>query len=445
MNLRAKLILILVLFSSCGFAQGTATGFKGSPDEFWKKLWQDERAAQLRRLATGMKGDYNWQYELRGDLDQQSSKLLFEFEKENRILHDGYLDDYLNQQLLKVVGPSPIEGRQGFIHVIVLKSGDINAFAMDEGTVILTTALLAFVQTESELLGVISHEVAHVVLDHGLQNYSSAKSSESLANFLGFVGAVAGSVVAAKNNSNLTGREVADIGFWSGVFVSELSKGILDIIGASYSRSQEELADHAAVDFLNSRGMNGREYGDFLLRMGEHNKKFGLPQTASLLSTHPNIKDRLEELEYKYIESPKKTDVGYDRHMVDVFTRYAAIQILKSDFAGASFALDRALESGWATERAYLLKAIVLRHQSNDPRIIGLALALLDTAEMRRTEDYSMINSERGLLYLRIADHVKAQASFDAYVVDLSKSEVFAGSEELAWAKGMAAKCRVMK
>ena len=63
----------------------------------------------------------------------------------------------------------------------VLDSDTINAFAMPGGMILISHGLVKKLNTESELAGVLAHEVAHVVKKHQLQAISSSSTSEFLA------------------------------------------------------------------------------------------------------------------------------------------------------------------------------------------------------------------------------------------------------------------------
>ena len=417
-------------------------------DGFWNQLWLKEREPVLRRSQKASSrgaGELNWQYESRSEIDHQSARMLLEMERQHQFLFDPYLDDYLTQLLRKVVGPSPIAGRPGTLNIRILKSSEANALALDDGTILIHSGILSLIRSEPELLGVLAHEVAHVVLDHNLQNYTSAKSAEAFANFMGVVGAVAGTVIASKSSERLSAPEIAAVGAGSGIIVSALTRTALDIIGASYSRSQEEEADLAAVQFLKAVGLNQEEYGDLLLRLGLHNKAQGISQSASLFDSHPSILSRLEEIEYTKTEPAQKSDLNYDRSVVECLSYSAALDIRENKYEEAAKILDRAIQSGWATEESYFLKAVALRHLSYDPQSSKDALAMLDIATQRKATDLRWTNSERGLLYLRLGDIVKALNGFEAYLADLSKLDPVTVQEEVVWAKKMIAKCKLMK
>ena len=56
----------------------------------------------------------------------------------------------------------------------VLDSTEINAFALPGGYVYITRGLMAYLDSEAELAGVIGHEIGHVTARHGAQRATAA-------------------------------------------------------------------------------------------------------------------------------------------------------------------------------------------------------------------------------------------------------------------------------
>src|SRR6267378_774126 len=74
------------------------------------------------------------------------------------------LAEYVNEIGRRIVSASP-GSRQDF-EFFMVRDNTINAFAMPGGFVGVHTGLLLAAQTESELAGVLAHEVAHVTQHH---------------------------------------------------------------------------------------------------------------------------------------------------------------------------------------------------------------------------------------------------------------------------------------
>lgn len=419
---------------------------KAKRTQFWEDKWAKMRQSEMRSQNSS---ELDWKYADRGEIDGQSYKYLAELRNTDAIFFDPFLVDYLTQVLHKVVGPSPVIGRPGTINVLVIKNSVPNAFAMNNGTILVTTGMLSLVRTEAELRGLLAHEAAHVVLDHNLLNYSSSKSRQALVDFLTVTGAVLGGVAASKSAPGGMSRQyyqqyMTNAILGGGAFFHALASGVMDIIGAAYSRSQEEEADLMARDYLNAMGNDGLEYGDLLKRIGDFSRVRGLSQGSSLLNSHPEIKDRLEELEYKRPKTVQKSDTTLDKHLCECLVFNSSLAIVDRNYEAALQDLNRAIATGWAIEEAYLLKAIAVRHLDSRREATLEALSLLETANQRKTVGHRIVNSERALLHLRLGDPKNAMKALDSYIEQITQLKAEDVDDEIRWAKGMRAKCLLM-
>ncbi|MFT6287898.1 MAG: putative Zn-dependent protease, partial [Alcanivorax sp.] len=62
----------------------------------------------------------------------------------------------------------------------VIDSPDINAFATPGGYVYINRGLLAYLDNEAEMAGVLAHEVAHVTANHSLERRSASVANKVL-------------------------------------------------------------------------------------------------------------------------------------------------------------------------------------------------------------------------------------------------------------------------
>jgi len=158
--------------------------------------------------------------------------------------------------------------------VTVLDSPVVNAFALPGGYVYVTRGLMALVNDEAELAGVIGHEIGHVAARHSAQRQTAAMGTSLL-------GAVLGAVVG----SNAV-NQVVGLG----------GQGFL----ASYSRDQEYEADMLGVRYLANAGYDPYAAADFLKSMGAQDQLEARMRNAeqeaaqsNWLSSHPATPDRV--------------------------------------------------------------------------------------------------------------------------------------------------------
>jgi len=151
-------------------------------------------------------------------------------------------------------------------HFRVLDSPVVNAFALPGGYIYMTRGILAYLNSEAELAGVMGHEIGHVTARHGAAAYTRAQLAQ--------VGLTAGYVLSE------TFRRFGDI--------AETGIGLLFL---SFSRSQESQSDELGVQYATALGYDAREMSRFFATLDRMAEKRG-QALPSFLSTHPNPEDR---------------------------------------------------------------------------------------------------------------------------------------------------------
>ncbi|MBC7782551.1 MAG: M48 family metalloprotease [Burkholderiales bacterium] len=160
--------------------------------------------------------------------------------------------------IVSVCGRSDIDFTFG-----VLNDSNVNAISAPRGYVFVTRGALAQAKDEAELAGVLAHEIAHVVKDHGVETVRNDKLLDA-----GLTGAAA----AAKDPWLATGANLANR--WKGVL---------------YNPGQERDADQLAVKYLKAAGYDPNGLSRFLERTGAgRDKQF---------SSHPPTSDRVAKLQ----------------------------------------------------------------------------------------------------------------------------------------------------
>ena len=166
----------------------------------------------------------------------------------------------------------------------VIDTETINAFALPGGQILVSSGLLKRLSSESELAGVLAHEVAHVVKRHQIKAIQSSARGDLLKSIgtdiasdrIGGRGGVAGQMIKPYA-LNLVGDLIKD-----GFFLRPLD------------RSLEYEADQLGVIIATRSGYDS--YGLVAaLQMLAQLKEGG--DAASVFSTHPAAADRITELE----------------------------------------------------------------------------------------------------------------------------------------------------
>jgi predicted Zn-dependent protease len=165
----------------------------------------------------------------------------------------------------------------------VIDTETINAFAMPGGGVLVSSGLIKRLASESELAGVLAHEIAHVVKKHQLSAIQSSLNSDVWAG----IGKEAASQAIGRRGGDALGLKSAAASAGvdavkSGVFLRPLDRGM------------EYDADRLGVVIATRSGYD--PYGLVsVLQMLAQVKGDG--SGAAIFDTHPAASDRIAELE----------------------------------------------------------------------------------------------------------------------------------------------------
>jgi predicted Zn-dependent protease len=201
------------------------------------------------------------------------------------IVRNDRLNDYVSLVGMTVVNASPWADRA--VHFAVIDSPVVNAYSGPNGYVLVTTGALAQMQDESELAGVLAHEVGHVVHEHGLAAVRRANLIKA-------------GVSLASTNSGF-----ARLGAVSDYLVDFLTKQAFD-------QPAEMEADDSAIEYVTAAGYDPQGYVRFLQR---------LSGGGGLFSTHPATADRIKRATANIARAGY---AGGGKRLDDRFRQYAA-------------------------------------------------------------------------------------------------------------------------
>lgn len=197
--------------------------------------------------------------------------------------HDpSYLDDpeiesYLNQLGGRLAGSSSDPGI-GF-YFFPIEDPTINAFAMPGGYIGVHTGLLLAAQSESELAGVLSHEISHVTQRHIARQIQREKQL-SIASMLG----MALALLAARSNSQVASAAIASA--QASTVQAQLS----------FSRDYEREADRSGFEIMQKAGMDVRGMSAFFERLQKASRVYE-NNAPVYLRSHPLTGERISDMQ----------------------------------------------------------------------------------------------------------------------------------------------------
>ena len=187
------------------------------------------------------------------------------------VLHDAATTAYVTQLGRRLARFAP--GPKYPYRFAVVNQADINAFALPGGFVWINRGALQAATNESQVAGVLAHEIAHVAQRHAADQLTKTM----IANWgLGLLGAVLG------NTGGATAAQVAARLMANGVFLK-------------FSRDDESEADRVGLDIMTRAGWDGRgmaEMFEILQRKTAENPS----AVEAFLSSHPPPADRIRVL-----------------------------------------------------------------------------------------------------------------------------------------------------
>lgn len=194
--------------------------------------------------------------------------------------YSGSQASYVTMVGRKIAVQSGLSNAQSDFTVTLLNSPVNNAFAIPGGYVYVTRQLMALMNDEAELAGVLGHEVGHVAALHGQRRQKAASRN-----------AIGGTLLQV-----LAGAVLGDSGLGS-----ILQQGIgtaSQALTLKFSRSQEYEADDLGVRYLSSAGYDPRALSSTLASLAAQNaldqrqtgSSRSVPEWAS---THPDPEARV--------------------------------------------------------------------------------------------------------------------------------------------------------
>ncbi|HKY69314.1 MAG TPA: M48 family metalloprotease [Gammaproteobacteria bacterium] len=200
--------------------------------------------------------------------------ILNEIKQSVTLVEDNVIEDYIQTLGARLVGTQPKVDYP--FHFFILKEDSINAFALPGGFIGVNTGLIAAAESESELSGVIAHEVAHVTQHH------IARITEHMGRVQ--LSSIAGILAAA-----LIGMKNPEMG--SGALATTLAGSTQSLI--NFTRENEKEADFVGIQSLYRAGFDPYGMPSFFIRMQQATRFYG--DYPAYLQTHPLTETRRME------------------------------------------------------------------------------------------------------------------------------------------------------
>tara|TARA_A100001015_G_scaffold312321_1_gene417293 strand:+ start:144 stop:1619 length:1476 start_codon:yes stop_codon:yes gene_type:complete len=194
-----------------------------------------------------------------------------------RVYDNPELQDYVSELVENIATKSHRDHL--IFHSTVLDTPQVNAFALPGGYVYVTRGIMAYMNSEAELAGVLGHEIGHVTARHGVRQQSASQITGIITSVIGGAAGVRG----AGDLANVAG--------------TALLRG--------YGREHELEADRLGAEYLAKSGYDPREMIKvigILKSQEQFDKQLAAEEGREprayhgIFSTHPDNDSRLQEV-----------------------------------------------------------------------------------------------------------------------------------------------------
>ncbi len=195
------------------------------------------------------------------------AQLAAEVERQVKLVTDATINEFVNR-----VGQNLVRNSDALVPFTfkVIEDDSINAFALPGGFVFVNTGIILTADEESELAGVMAHEIAHVTARHGTEN------------------ATKGQIV------NLATIPLIFMGGLAGFGIRQAAGFAIPMQFMRFSRKAEEEADYLGMQYAYRTGYDPTSAITFFEKVQA--RETAKPGTMSkLFSSHPPTEDRIKK------------------------------------------------------------------------------------------------------------------------------------------------------
>lgn len=387
---------------------------------------------------------------VRAEMEQDALEYINKVNDTGLSFNDPFLESYIYSIITKLAPGVLIDGRPGSVNLLISRRPYAQASMFPNGTLEITTSLIALLHSEDELAAILAHELAHFVLDHSVQNYikmvKAQKRAEFWAAFATALTGVAEGVAAAKNPYYIPGYATLSVA----VAANQIASAVCKRLGMEYSKAQEIEADEKASELMRVMGYDPNALATALSRIEETMKQERSTEMY-FASDHPALIDRIN----KAGKPSLKVDQNFERIISFAVSDAAYWKMQDRRFKQALPLVSQNINNNVATVDDYIQKANCLLYLKNDTKSYTDVINLIENAKSIRPNNINIYKTEI-VAYLRQGKYDKAKELLKAYKEKLlaiaKKNENYPASEwsrlykyafgELEWTDDMSQKLK---
>ena len=260
---------------------------------------------------------------------------------------------------------------------VVLDQPIINAFAAPGGVIALYSGLILLADTQDEVAGVLSHEIAHITQLHMYRAFEKAKTMNVLA-MLAMLGLI---LVSGGNGEVIQGAVMG-------------SQAIAAQAQINFTRHNEVEADRVGIRTLSAAGYDPQGMADFFEKMGQTSRANG-EGPPEFLRTHPVSVNRIAEAKSRIQNLPTvEADEGRAFYIVQARMRALLEDDPKKAIAHFKTELEKPLSEARINGNLYGL-AIATQRDADYDEAEAILSQLLEKEPSRLAFQLQMANLHR--------------------------------------------------
>ena len=257
MTLRTVATFLVLVMASSPMVTAKSNDSKRKP----KNKKQDVEAIGDRDVGKGV-NFYSLEKEI-----ALGKRMAQDIERQAKIVDDPIISEYINRLGQNLVRNS--DAKVPFT-IKLIDSQQVNAFALPGGFFFVNSGLVMRAESESELAGVMAHEIAHVAARHGTRQ------------------ATRGQII------NYATIPLIFVGGWTGYGLRQAMGFAIPIGFLRFSRKFELEADSLGLQYIYKSGYDPTAFTDFFEKMQADEKR--RPGTmAKIFSSHPPHGNRIKK------------------------------------------------------------------------------------------------------------------------------------------------------
>jgi len=238
---------------------------KKDKDEDKKPSNSEDNVDAIGNRNIGGRGLGNW-YSIEREV-KEGKAYAQQVEQTVKLIDDPVVTEYVNR-----IGQNLVRNSDAKVPftIKVVDDDSINAFALPGGFFYVNSGLILAADSESELAGVMAHEIAHVAAHHAMRQQTRA------------------------NYAQMAMIPIMVMGGGVGYAAYEAANLALPLTFLQFSRNFEAEADFLGVQYMYKAGYDPQAFVDFFEKVEAQEKKRP-GAVAKAFSSHPQTPDRIEK------------------------------------------------------------------------------------------------------------------------------------------------------